>query len=868
MKRICIIITALALVMGFAQCKKSNDTAPDTEGVRISLVVDDGSKADVNPGNGTVTFKNGDVIYVGSGGNYVGTLTRTSGVFSGNITDPVEGQPLYFYFLGNVTPTINNNVFTVSIIDQTASLPVISCGTSKVNYSSSVSSYSAVLMNKCALAKFNVTSSSSSATCILGFNNKLTISLSNNTFTPSQDGNGVIRLASGNGEKWAILLPQDAIGEGSAYALDGSYKGTHDAVPVIAENGYLTMGIEVIVSTSNNYVDLGLPSGILWATHNVGAHVPEEYGDYFAWGETCPKDYYGWSTYQYCNGSSNTITKYCNNSEYGNDGYTDNLNILLPEDDAAAVNWGNGWRIATEEEWQELYQNTTVSDVYQNGVRGELFTASNGNSIFLPASGLRTANELRACGSDGLYWSSSLDLDHPIEALANHFNYSGFGLYWSQGRQVGQSVRPVRSDALSFIINASANPTESGGVSGGGSYQQGAECTLTATANEGYVFTNWTENDEVVSTSANYTFSVNANRTLVANFTLQNYTISVSASPSSGGSVSGGGSYNYGQSCTVHAIANTGYVFSNWTENGSVVSTNANYIFTVNANRTLVANFIIDTPPTGAISGKYTINASGNQVYFSQGNLQYQASTDTWRFAENQWDYVREDNANISQTYSGWIDLFGWGTSGWDNGNVYYHPWDSQSNGNGNQGYGYGPTNGSSYTFDLTGNYANADWGVYNAISNGGNQVGLWRTLTKDEWGYVFDTRTTASGIRYAKAFVNSKEGVILLPDDWSTDYYSLSSTNTSGASYYSNTINSSQWNTLEQHGAVFLPAAVNRDGTMPQNAERGYYWSASCNNENCYVAHLVYFYAGGLIPDNGNYRRYGCSVRLVHDVE
>lgn len=799
MRRLSIIITALVLVLGLTQCKKSNDTDPTTEGAKITLVVENGAKADVNPNSGQVTFKNGDVIYVGSGGNYVGTLTRTSGVFSGNITDPVEGQPLYFYFLGNATPTINNNVFTVSIIDQTASLPVISCGTSKVNYSSSVSSYSAVLMNKCALAKFNVTSSSSSATCILGFNNKLTISLSNNTFTPSQDGNGVIRLASGNGEKWAILLPQDAIGEGSAYALDGSYKGTHDAVPAIAENDHLTSGIDVTVSTSNSrFVDLGLPSGTLWATYNVGAHIPEEYGDYFAWGETQPKENYDWSTYQYANGTfwlNPQLTKYCNNSSYGYNDFTDNLTILLPEDDAATANWGSDWRMPTNAELEELKNNTTVTWTTEKGVNGYLFTASNGNSLFLPTAG-RASHGIMHAGIYGYYWTSSLYDNSSNYAWVCEFTSS----YCSTGgneRCSGFSVRPVRSgqNTTSYDIEATTNPVDGGTIIGAGNYEQGQTCTLTATAN-------------------------------------------------------------------------SGYVFSNWTENGSVVSTNANYIFTVNANRTLVANFNIDTPPTGAISGKYTINASGNQVYFSQGNLQYQASTDTWRFAENQWDYVREDNANISQTYSGWIDLFGWGTSGWDNGNVYYHPWDSQSNGNGNQGYGYGPTNGSSYTFDLTGNYANADWGVYNAISNGGNQVGLWRTLTKDEWGYVFDTRTTASGIRYAKAFVNSKEGVILLPDDWSTDYYSLSSTNTNGASYYSNTINSSQWNTLEQHGAVFLPAAVNRDGTMPQNAERGYYWSASCNNENCYVAHLVYFYAGGLIPDNGNYRRYGCSVRLVHDVE
>ena len=156
-----------------------------------------------------------------------------------------------------------------------------------------------------------------------------------------------------------------------------------------------------------------------------------------------------------------------------------------------------------------------------------------------------------------------------------------------------------------YNINVSANPSQGGNVTGGGTYNQGQQCTVTATANAGYIFTNWTENGNVVSTQANYTFTVTGNRTLVANFQAQpqNYTISVSANPSNGGTVTGGGTYQQGQSCTVSATANNGYTFTNWTENGNVVSTNRDYTFTVNGNRTLVANFT---------QQNYTISVSAN----------------------------------------------------------------------------------------------------------------------------------------------------------------------------------------------------------------------------------------------------------------
>ena len=154
-----------------------------------------------------------------------------------------------------------------------------------------------------------------------------------------------------------------------------------------------------------------------------------------------------------------------------------------------------------------------------------------------------------------------------------------------------------------YTVAVSANPTNGGTVTGGGTFQQGQSCTVNATANTGYTFTNWTENGTVVSTNAQYTFTVSGNRALVANFTINTYTINVSANPTAGGTVSGGGTFTYGQSCTVNATAATGYTFTNWTENGTVVSTNAHYTFTVNANRNLVAHFTANT---------YTITVSAS----------------------------------------------------------------------------------------------------------------------------------------------------------------------------------------------------------------------------------------------------------------
>lgn len=540
MKRISFIITALLLLAALTQCKKEVQVSPASEGNTVDITLNikggGGSRVDVNTATGAVNYKNGDKIYVVSGGKYVGTLTHNGTCFGGTITDPTMGEPLYFYFLGNVTPaeTLVTGVTTtcsVNISDQTERLPVIECAPSNENYVSGSTTFTAILLNKCALVKFNVTTSSEAPTCIIGMKNKLTVDFSANTMTHSQEGNGIITLPAGSGERWAILLPQEAVGNGSvgsAYSEDGAYTGTCGAIPVIAENGYLTAGIEVVVNTESN--------------------------------------------------SGNT--------------------------------------------------------------------------------------------------------------------------------------------------------------------------------------------------------------------------------------------------------------------------------------------------PTGAICGKFTINENGDQVYFSKGNLQYNKTTDEWSFMEHQYDIVETNGQNVGHNYANQniVSLFGWGTSGWDNGNEYYQPYSTSSSWNEEEGYGYGPTDGTNYLYSLTGNYANADWGVYNAISNGGNLPNQWRTLTYAEWEYLLGDRITASGKLCAFAIVNGLKGMILLPDNWDVLYYTLDYMN----GFESNTIDSSQWNDLEQHGAIFLPAAGSRNQTMVTISDYslGCYWM-SINGGLEYDAMSMDFYGEGFYSTSDwTARYYGLSVRLVCPVQ
>ena len=199
----------------------------------------------------------------------------------------------------------------------------------------------------------------------------------------------------------------------------------------------------------HDYIDLGLPSGTLWATCNVGAKAPEQYGDHFSWGETQPKNDCGWNTYKFSKKGgflkkNFLLTKYCNNSNYGYDGFYDQLTVLQDCDDAATVTWGNGWHMPSREQWEELLQYTKNTWTTRKNVIGRLFVANNGNTLFLPTAGCCVEGEFNLIGSNGVYWSSSLYTNDSHNAWDFYFGSGGMGMY-DGCRCNGHSVRAVRS---------------------------------------------------------------------------------------------------------------------------------------------------------------------------------------------------------------------------------------------------------------------------------------------------------------------------------------------------------------------------------------------------------------------------------------
>ncbi len=529
---------------------------------------------------------------------------------------------------------------------------------------------------------------------------------------------------------------------------------------------------------SHVYVDLGLPSGTLWATCNVGANAPEECGYYFAWGETEFKDSYSWSNYKYCYQIGEALTKYCFDSHVGLNLFTDNLTTLKPEDDAATTNWGNGWRTPTKEEFEELLQNTTKTWTLRNGMVGYLLTANNGNTLFFPAAGRMMEDRLLEHAAFGHYWTKTLSEYNPRKAM----RFVGSTTYFSDyeiERYHGLSVRPVRADnemendsVLSYPIVTTGDIIEIGRIS--------AKCGFTVVTNE----------DIDVITTGVYC----------------------------------GTTENPTSDAPIHTITNMSGVYDNlhpvW--DGIWMSgLTPNTTYYVRAYAKTSDNNIyygeqksFTTLQDYPCYGPFSISEE-LQVYFSQGNLQYQASTFTWRFAENQWDYVGTEipdlngdfggtvpgssNHLISNDYDGWIDLFAWGSA-------------------------------NSPTLVAFMNITDfVDWGT-KPISNAGGHAYPWRTLTKEEWDYLLYGRQTPSGVRFVLGMVNNIKGLILLPDDWNASIYQLSNVNDGpNPNYQDNRISEETWkDILETHGAVFLPWAGYRvNYNVSAVRRRGYYWLA-----------------------------------------
>ena len=316
------------------------------------------------------------------------------------------------------------------------------------------------------------------------------------------------------------------------------------------------------------------------------------------------------------------------------------------------------------------------------------------------------------------------------------------------------------------------------------------------------------------------------------------------------------------------------YEFKEWSLDESQIEDNI-LVYTA------VYDSISNTKKNGAlIKASYKVS-SNKSVYFSQGNLQFNAvqgkhataSNDvvkgTWRFAENQYDIIDSlGNSKISETYDGWIDLFGWGTSGWSSGANAYQPWATSTS------YSdYYPDGDESN--NLTGDFANADWGVYNAISNGGNEPNQWRTLTTLEWQYLFQNNKWTLG--YIKTTEkDSSLCFMLIPETFTAPEETTVSvlSETTSSTYLNkltvpstNKYTTEQFSSLEKLGVVALPCGGRRYETMINFlGTDGNYWSSSAYDS--YNAYVFYFFSTDVGSDGGLSRNYGRSVRLVQDVQ
>lgn len=275
--------------------------------------------------------------------------------------------------------------------------------------------------------------------------------------------------------------------------------------------------------------------------------------------------------------------------------------------------------------------------------------------------------------------------------------------------------------------------------------------------------------------------------------------------------------------------------------------------------------------------GLFTINARNKKVFFSKGNLQYDKLTRIWSFMDYQYSFVEYNGQDVGDDYENQetVSLFGWGTSGWDNGNVFYQPYNTNAEGSDTCGYGYGPRVANDVNYNLTGDYANADWGVFNAIINGGNRSGIWRTMTglDGEWKYLFESRATSTingkpNARFVKGEVAGVRCVILFPDVFVfPEGISVpSSEDINKESGWTVAYSADDWRKMELSGAVLLPMSGYRNGTKVDNTASSCYW-ASTHPEGNAKGHRIAIANSSINCEASGTRETGYLVRLVQDL-
>ena len=652
-----------------------------------------------------------------------------------------------------------------------------------------------------------------------------------------------------------------------------------------------SIGLRLVLDTIQpfepEYVDLGL--SVKWANYNLGASTPTEVGDYYAWGEIEPKDSYTTANYQWCKGSAKTFTKYCTIDSMGYNGFTDGLTTLQSQDDAAQMQKGGHWRMPSDTEWNELLKNCTWTQAEQGGQIGYIATSKiNGNRIFIPIAGFRAGGNV-ILEYIGAYWSSTLNEAKQSCAYGLYINKdeNRVGRYSNSSREYGFLIRPVYDENYHAYIDL-------------GLSVMWATCNLGATKPEEYGdYFAWGETTPKEEYNTNtyqyydqltgqYTKYGSDNLTMLEpeddaahinwgsewrmptkedmnelidkctwTWTQYNGIDGYEVTGTNGNSIflpaagykgSGGPSYPAGE-YGLYWLKNKLNVAHNYftdclffkSETSIRVGHDGARRFGFTIRPILPTNRepLPSIEPSKRI-GVFSVDKD-KQVSFSQGNLQYIQSANLWLFADNQYDYIGEDNIKDGQLANK-IDLFGW--SG-DSGKARFGVSTS--------------TNNADYAGEFL------DWGT-NTIQ--GDTANIWRTLSKNEWNYLLKDRKNATSLR-GIANINGINGLVILPDNWvcpNNIIFKSGFHSSKGIEFYADyqSFTEEQWIKLEESGAVFLPAAGMHDSQGIADIQLGgYYWSATDHEAN-YAYTLIYQSTGTYVTYDNRYDVR--SVRLVHD--
>ena len=470
MKKALFIMAAALMTM--TQCRKQETmpVTPSANTIKMTVTAGSGAKTDINTETGAITWSAGDKLYVSDGTNWLGSLTlvgeggSAQGTFTGSIAGIDESETTcHFFYLGHdngMTEPTGTAAVNISFAAQDGTRAGAmkyhtGYGSTDVTVQDGEYAGYVIMDTKIAIAHINFTTDGTMAYTGsvtmggTGIFNTLSVSPDGSTFTGSGDEGITIGNGGGTtGERYVTLIPTETA-DVLNVAFTGDATGSMTFAKGIHENKFYGMSEAIAVTLeaagpTHEYVDLGL--SVKWATCNVGASTPEDYGWYFMWGSTTN------------GGDSNCIWATCpgNGGNSSSDASafdtwkSSNLtnNVLNSDVDAASVNWGGGWRMPTTGEWQELYDNTTrewTGNYNSTGVAGRIFTSKtdSSKSIFLPAAGYRDGTSVDFVGDICFYWSSLFKSSEPSFAYNLYLTSSYFSPQYISHRCCGCTVRPV-----------------------------------------------------------------------------------------------------------------------------------------------------------------------------------------------------------------------------------------------------------------------------------------------------------------------------------------------------------------------------------------------------------------------------------------